>query len=237
MNELIQEVLNYLKNNIKDANLSIELGNNISKLIRDKGNEFLVDKKEYELLQKQFENIGDYEEVSKQANYWQSIKETFEIETPDNLLEKTKNLSKQEVEKLQKDFEEKQNMITKNYEDKINQYQQNLNELKNNYKKEKMINIAKELNIKDEFQNFSIYEFKQQHIIKDGKVYLKGKEDIPLNKDNQPLTEIEAYRDFISNKETWQKPSGISGAGSNFSKSITEPISNNIKKAVKKYIK
>ena len=236
MDKLIQAMLKYIKDNLDDANLSVKFGNELSQLIRENSINF-VDKKEYELLQKQLENIGDYEEVSKQANYWQSIKQTFDIETPENLIEKTKGLSKQELEKLKTTYEEKQNMITQNYETKINEYQNNLNELKNNYKKEKMTNIAKELNIKDEFQNFSIYEFSQQHIIKDGKVYLKGKEDIPLNKDNQPLTEIEAYRDFISTKETWQKPSGISGAGSSNGKSNNEPISDNIKKVVKKYIK
>ena len=237
MNELIKQILNYVKEEFNDANLSIKLGNDISKIIRDNSNS-LIDKKDYELLQKQLENFKDYEEISKEANHWKTIKQTLDIETPDNIIEKTKNLSKNEIEKLQKDFEEKQKMIAQDYETKINTYKNDLKFLQDNYKKEKMLNIAKELNITDDIQDLTILAFQDKHIIQDGKVYLKENKNIPLNKDGVALTEIEAYKDFISTKESWQKaPVNFTGAGSMSTKNDKIIIDPQIKKLAKKYVK
>ena len=224
MDELIKQILNYVKEEINDANLSIKLGNELSDLIRKNSNN-LVDKKDYELLQQQLGNFKDYEEISKEANYWKTIKQTLDIETPDNIIEKTKSLSKNEIEKLQKDFEEKQKMITQDYENKINTYKNDLKSLQDNYKREKMLNIAKENNIIDDFQDLTILAFQDKHIIEDDKVYLKENKNIPLNKDGVALTEIEAYKDFILTKENWKKaPPNYSGAGSSNGKTNNDNL-------------
>ena len=224
MDELIKQVLEYLKESITDVKQRVEISNEISKTIRNNSSN-LIEKKEYELLQKQLENFKDYEDISKEANYWKTVKQTLGIETPDNIIEKTKNLSKNDIEKYKKDFEEKQKMITQDYETKLNTYKNDLKSLQDNYKKEKMLNIAKEKNIIDDMQDLTILAFKDKHIIEDGKVYLKDNKNIPLNKDGIALTEIEAYKDFISTKENWIKaPEDITGAGSSNGKTNNDNL-------------